>query len=478
MKTRSVHSTLGVLSIYMKKLFFATCGILISLVLLAQTEEAGNGPKEPADSTGFGTADGNAVNREIGTGGGSIISEDGRIQLIFPAGSLKTTTTISIQPVTNLAPNGSGKSYRFTPSGIQFQKPVQLVFQYSDEESEACPPDWMSLAMQDEDGKWTFTDYEHWDSVAKTLTAYIHHFSHASNVYNLKLDPVRSELGVNRMTFVELLDITKLRKKKNPTAFIDPNTPVVWYVNDELNGSVLYGRIKASEHKLFNDAKWVAAKYTAPNQLPNRAVTVKAEIFLKSKTPGMRPFISLTCRIEIYDEYEFSFLTEFDNTSMGPGTLRLMDTATCIFKVKNLRSARGSKGSFLFFTQKITNTPCIIEKYNVPPNCSYQFTNTANCIGPINLVGLEEITMPAERSPDLRAKAFFTATMGRSPSIELTCHGRTKTIPSMPFHAFPGRAPISFNCSDEEQVQEGKEGPIRYKIRIRRVYDKAPSPVD
>ena len=42
---------------------------------------------EPPDSTAIGTPDGKLVSKEIGAGGGTIVSEDGRVELIFPAGN-------------------------------------------------------------------------------------------------------------------------------------------------------------------------------------------------------------------------------------------------------------------------------------------------------------------------------------------------------------------------------------------------------
>jgi hypothetical protein len=94
---------------------------------------------EPSDSTGFGTPDGTLVSKQIGPAGGKIVSDDGRIELIFPPGAVTESTSISIQPTTNPAPNGAGKAYQFEPSGIQFKKPVQIIFHYSDDEAETCP---------------------------------------------------------------------------------------------------------------------------------------------------------------------------------------------------------------------------------------------------------------------------------------------------------------------------------------------------
>ena len=42
----------------------------------------------PSDSTGFGTPDGTLTSKQIGPAGGKIVSDDGRVELIFPAGAL------------------------------------------------------------------------------------------------------------------------------------------------------------------------------------------------------------------------------------------------------------------------------------------------------------------------------------------------------------------------------------------------------
>ena len=71
------------------------------------------------DSTAIGAAEGQLVSKEIGASGGKITSDDGRVELLVPAGALAKTTTISIQPIKNLVPNGNGQGYQFEPSGTQ-----------------------------------------------------------------------------------------------------------------------------------------------------------------------------------------------------------------------------------------------------------------------------------------------------------------------------------------------------------------------
>src|SRR4030095_591520 len=107
------------------KMFLFLWIFLVSMVAQAQSDSVKMQIAKLSDSTGFGTPDGKLISKEIGADGGQIASEDGRVELIFPPGSLAKNTIISIQPRTNLAPNGVGKSYWFEPSGIQFQKPVQ-----------------------------------------------------------------------------------------------------------------------------------------------------------------------------------------------------------------------------------------------------------------------------------------------------------------------------------------------------------------
>ncbi|MGZ5191615.1 MAG: hypothetical protein ACXWCZ_11395, partial [Flavisolibacter sp.] len=110
----------------------------------------------PIELTESDTIMGRSVSKEIGSSGGKMISDDGRIELIFPQGALVANTKISIQPIPNVTVDGSGKSYQLEPSGIQFKKPVELIFHYTDEEAETCPPLLMGLTTQDHNGEWSY----------------------------------------------------------------------------------------------------------------------------------------------------------------------------------------------------------------------------------------------------------------------------------------------------------------------------------
>ena len=62
-----------------------------------------------------GTTTSDPVSQVIGSGGGSISSTDGNIELIVPAGALDSNTTITMQPITNTC-----------PGGLQMRSPVIL----------------------------------------------------------------------------------------------------------------------------------------------------------------------------------------------------------------------------------------------------------------------------------------------------------------------------------------------------------------
>src|SRR3979411_2242382 len=117
----------------MRKIFVFTF-FIVSVNISAQNNGVGDTATKPA-ITETGKPDGEKTEMKIGKEGGSFTSSDGKIRLIIPGGVFSKKTSFSIQPTTNPAPNGNGKAYRLEPSGIKFQKPLQIVFYYNGEET-------------------------------------------------------------------------------------------------------------------------------------------------------------------------------------------------------------------------------------------------------------------------------------------------------------------------------------------------------
>lgn len=128
-------------------------------------------------ATEVGVPDGTAVTGTIGPSGGSITGENGKIELIIPAGALNTTTEITIQPITNTMPLYIGKAWRLTPDNLEFNIPVSLVYHFSDPELTGTVPEAIFVAHQDEEQVWQAQSGTVTDTVNNRITASLHHFS-------------------------------------------------------------------------------------------------------------------------------------------------------------------------------------------------------------------------------------------------------------------------------------------------------------
>lgn len=316
----------------MKKIIILVATAGLALFATAQIDTSKLRQTTSPDSTGFGTPDGNLVSRQLGVAGGSVISEDGRVELIFPSGALTSTQTISIQPTTNLAAHGTGKAYRFEPSGIQFKKPVQVIFHYNDDEAEECPPELMGFAMQGHDGKWTYLNYEDWDSTTKTLKGLIHHFSYFTGVRNVVIEPDRPTVGVNTWIGIIVEDNSRTvdtgyYRGEMELAILRKQTG--WYVNGVKDGNAKVGIVQTIEGPAEGNKKGkiIVANYKAPGILPvNNPVTIKLVFPYYSKKLKKLAWGSTKCRIAVYDAYRLQIVHEFTGrAAMGS---ELIDSAS------------------------------------------------------------------------------------------------------------------------------------------------------
>lgn len=283
---------------------------------------------ETPDSTGFGIPDGKLISKEIGTTGGQIVSEDGRIELIFPAGALLSNTNITIQPTTNLLSSGTGKAYRCEPSGIQFKKPVQIIFHYSQEEKENCPPDLMDIAMQDHTGKWAFFGYEQWDSTAKTLKGFIHHFSGIANTNRARIVPDKKSVLVEGKVNINFYD-NYGTVQSGP--FIGNSQRIAigsryWTVNSVREGNEVVGF--AGPQKLTT----ALGVYTAPKIMPPQNPVVFHFFFeYYSEILAKEIWGAVSCKILVYDEYKVEIMLE--HTGRASMNSKISDKGSFVVRV-------------------------------------------------------------------------------------------------------------------------------------------------
>lgn len=308
----------------MKKIFLLPFYLSLVTAVAAQTDTSRIKIVEPPDSTAIGAPDGILVNKQIGLSGGTIISEDRKVELIFPEGALTENKIISIQPTINLAPNGAGKAYQFEPSGLQFKKPVKIIFHYTEEEAKECPADLMVLALQDHSGKWSFFEYDVIDTLNKTLAGELLHFSGGSNVKKLALYPMPSLVLVDDTTTIFLLDLTpKVKRKKGQTeiGYLETHKNKVqalrnFEVNNFPDGNELVGKVFYDSDEMHPDKQWLynpIYSYQAPKLLPHKnPVVITAWVGVVDEFGDFIKLRRLACKVEIYDQYIITAIFHWD----------------------------------------------------------------------------------------------------------------------------------------------------------------------
>ena len=284
------------------------------------------------DSTGFGIPIGGLTSKQIGTTGGKIISDDGRVELVFPEGALSEDRMISVQSVTNLFDSAAGNAYRFEPGGIQFKKAVQIIFHYSDEENNTCPADLMSFAMQDHTGKWTMIEYDNWDSVAKTLKGNIHHFSSFTNVFKIQLQ-TKMVIRVDDNVEVKVLNRGVVIKSgeyagSHPAAQLYAPYKREWFANGVAGGNVYEGKIDEVNFTMGKEVI-VVGVYYAPSFLPQKN-PVRISLGIRYYSNKVNAFVwrFCHCKIIVYDMYAIK--VEHIATGRIGMEARVSDSATFV----------------------------------------------------------------------------------------------------------------------------------------------------
>jgi hypothetical protein len=294
----------------MKKitLLLLSAGIFFAIAGCIKTLDPSNLiPEEPVQpsATAVGEPTGAIVSQSIGKGGGSIISADGNTELVFPANALDNNTDISVQAISNTAPNGVGNAYRFLPEGIKFLQPVLLKIHYTADDLAATLADLMAIAFQDSvGGWWRLNNYTN-DTVNKIISAPIRHFTDYTHFDILRIRPLVKTVQVGKSQDLEV-DVIESDDKEIIQLNGDPVAPliktaskkVIWSVNGTANGSSKYGKVSGNA---------LNTTFTAPDKVPQpSSVAVSAQVDIQFTDKGVTfNKTSLVIYIEIIDAQKF-----------------------------------------------------------------------------------------------------------------------------------------------------------------------------
>lgn len=152
-------------------------------------ESLENPPAETGLVCETGATSGTLTTQSIGPAGGTVKSDDNRLQLTIPAGAFASEQSIQIQPITNTNPGGVGEAYRILPHGVTFSKPVTLTFQYENEELAGSSYRALCIATQNEKGIWVAPAGAQTDTSAHTVSIQTTHFSDWSFMESFRLVP-------------------------------------------------------------------------------------------------------------------------------------------------------------------------------------------------------------------------------------------------------------------------------------------------
>jgi hypothetical protein len=455
--------------------------IVFTLFLISITASAQN--KVDEDTTArlaiseAGKPDGKKVEMKMTRDGGTLVSSDGNLQLIIPPGALSKKTSISIQPITNKFSNGNGQAYRLEPSGIHFLKPAQLIFNYTTEESEDSMQLQMGIAMQDNTGQWYGLRKFTLDTVAKTISGHISHFSDWSKFDALKITPSTARLKVGKDLLLTISGIEPSPKDEGDGELVKLERKpkkTIWSVNNIKGGNRTVGLLNMKDGFTSNNF------YSAPRDVPDQnpvAVTVRLE-GLNWNFNGTRfNTLRLISNILIYDNaYEVTMIHRVGgNAGSALGKATYIDNGSFVVSVNGKETK-------------------IIEKINKNTTAEFGYGG-GDCIvtpmrpgsGSIHIAGVQSIKVTPPASPSIGnpwIEIVFKRTPSILPLLKIDCPPRggkgNRTVSTTAqgaaayatIAAFPHQ--IKFEAKDGEQtiLEIGKEGDDIYaKFTVKPLED-------
>lgn len=401
---------------------------------------------------------GEKISQKINKDGGKLVSADGRVELLIPPDAVSSKTNISIQPVTNTLAPGSALAYELQPAGITFQKPLQITFHYSDKEAAGLMPQLKAIAWQDETGQWYQLDNSVVDTLNKTITGNITHFSTWVFFDSFLLQPTSARVKVNKQ--LDLIIVCTLPKPETAGGVITDGTlpqsiKFLTYVDGIRGGNAVVGKTSAVIGKSIRNVK-----YTSPASVPdNNPVALSVEATNIRWNGRNYSRLKLISNITIYDKsYEIK-VTGHNKENVLQCVITSFDTSTCILQLN------GNKTKLVDIqnmNQKITISNC---------QCNVRELNPGGSTGPVNIVGAAKITVtPANppQKPFATVMIYFIRNMGVIAGMAVDpCLGHNgASVPGMPLPAVP--FVLQFDAKDEEQtIMEGGDDKNGFKVTVK-----------
>jgi hypothetical protein len=453
------------------------------LIFISANAFAQNKAAEDTAATSVVTAAGKPAGKKteikMTKDGGSLKSSDEMVELIFPAGAISKKTDISIQPITNLMNNGNGPAYRFEPSGIQFKQAVKLIFHYDEEETKDSMQLLLGIAMQDNKGQWYGLNKTELDTVAKTISGSINHFSDWGNFTAIKLYPSHARLKVKKSHDL----VIDLIANEEDDFVVPLGSSDAGFLNALRRRNISWRAAWSVTSGTITRESKTTATYTAPAIVPvQNPVAVTASLNGLSYTTKVRGTsvtfnnLKLVSNILVFDDaYEVTMISEIQDPGTGSslGAVTYRDTGSFVV------SLNGSQARII---ERVNRN--ITAALNYSGGCCYNYTILKTGNGNIHIAGTAVIKVTPPAAPG--KSAMVEISFGRVPSIfplfRVTCQCPGDKRPVNLTNAqgiamMAGILPaqpifIKFEAKEGEQtiIERGKSGdPIYYKFTVKQL---------
>jgi hypothetical protein len=410
----------------------------------------------PPAVTGIGTPVGTRITKSIGPGGGTITSDDGKIDLTIPAGALSANTNISIQSVTNECPGAIGLAYDLLPNGTKFSVPASFTYHYTDSGVNGTDPLLLYNVFQDSLNQWEVSDEDkEVDTVGKTVSFNVSHFTIFGLEPGVYIQTSQVQLNANEQA---TLIVWRWVKAKKGTASGNANrlVPAQPFANSQVSNWAINGAVGGNSQDGTISGSGPIVTYNAPSNIDqDREVKVTVEVD-EPETIHVRPGKVITFQQHTYLRFlkligniSFDVKTYITQTGLSdiyPDVYH--DEATMVVNVKNgivdIPEAN-------IVNQKPTVTPTSWGDQGTGPG----YTWIPDASGLINI----QSAIGAVSGPDGAKQVTVIITSGTTINPQYTIHD-----PVNGTYTFGGDATLPwppgavFSLKDSVQVYEAKPG--------------------
>lgn len=405
--------------------------------------------------TDFGKPAGERVSQKFDTDGGKLISSDGKMELVIPQHDLSKKTTISIQPVANKL-SERGIAYQLEPSGIIFQKPLQIIFHYSTKEYPAMPG-LRNIAWQDDTGQWNALDSSVVDTVNRTVSGNITHFSTWVFFDYFNLNPTSARVKVGKKLQLQIVCTYPGGLSDEFRNNILKQMKFSTYVNEIHGGNAGVGTVSS----VLGTTEYRVINYTAPAMVPdNNPVAVSVEVSNVTFNRTTYSKLKLVSNITVFDNAYDILVKGFNQQSVLSCVVNSIDSSKCTLVLNGKKSKLEDIENI---NDQVSSNGC---------RCKVEEINKGNNSGPINIEGASKVDITPANPPGKPYRVitvYFVRSVGVMPGWHAPPCGHTNDVvtPPMALPALP--FVLSWEDDGKEHLIKSGDEKNGFEIRVKPV---------